>query len=97
MESKQTKNQSNSLFKIILLFNVIALIFCIVSQTVNVYRYAIIGAIFELFWLPIMAIIILIPFASIYYWYKDKFKVTSQFFYLLLLYDLSILTFYILT
>jgi hypothetical protein len=97
MENNQTKNQSNSIFKIILLFNVIVLTFCIVSQNVNVYRYAIIGAIFELLWLPIMVITILIPFASIYYWYNDKFKVTSQFFYLLLLYVLSILTFYILT
>ena len=97
MESNQTKNQSNSLFKIILLFNVIALTFCIVSQNVNVYRYASVGAIFELLWLPIMAIIILIPFASFYYCYKDTFKVTSQFFYLLLLYFLSILAFYIFT
>ena len=97
MESNQTKNQSNSLFKIILLFNGIALTFCIVSQNVNVYRYTIVGAIFEFLWLPIMAIIILIPFASFYYWFKDTFKVTSQFFYLLLLYVLSILAFYILT
>lgn len=97
MKINKTKNQSNRHFKILLLFSFIALTFCIVSQNVNVYQYAIVGAIFEFLWLPIMATLILIPFASFYYWYKDTFKVTSQFLYLLLLYVLSILAFYILT
>lgn len=97
MEVNQTENQSNSLFKILLLINLIAVTFWIVGQNINVYRYAIVGVIFEFLWLPMIAAIILLPFASFKYWYKDKFKVTSKFFYLFLFCILSIVTLYILT
>lgn len=91
MKINQSKNDEANWFAILLLVNFFAVTFWIVSQNVDVYRYAIVGAIFELFWLPIIASLLLMPFVSIFFWYKDKFKKKSKFVYLLLVSLLSII------
>mgnify|MGYP000566123606 CR=1 FL=1 len=91
MKINQSKNDEANWFAILLLVNFLAVTFWIVSQNVDVYRYAIVGAIFELFWLPIIASLLLMPFVSIFFWYKDKFKKKSKFVYLLLVSLLSII------
>lgn len=97
MKINQSKNDEANWFAILLLVNFLAVTFWIVSQNVDVYRYAIVGAIFELFWLPIIASLLLMPFVSIFFWYKDKFKKKSKFVYLLGFYVLSIAAIYLLT
>lgn len=91
MKINQSKNDETNWFSILLLVNFFAVTFWIVSQNVDVYRYAIVGAIFELFWLPIIASLLLMPFVSIFFWYKDKFKKKSKFVYLLFVSLLSII------
>lgn len=91
MKINQSKNDETNWFAILLLVNFLAVSFWIVSQNVDVYRYAIVGAIFELFWLPIIASLFLMPFVSIFFWYKDKFNKKSKFVYLLLVSLLSII------
>ncbi|MAC95579.1 MAG: hypothetical protein CMC96_08755 [Flavobacteriales bacterium] len=91
MKINQSKNDEANWFAILLLVNFLTVTFWIVSQNVDVYRFAIVGAIFELFWLPIIASLLLMPFVSIFFWYKDKFKKKSKFVYLLLVSLLSII------
>ena len=71
MKINQSKNDEANWFAILLLVNFLTVTFWIVSQNVDVYRFAIVGAIFELFWLPIIASLLLMPFVSIFFWYKD--------------------------
>ncbi len=96
MEANKAVNQSNNTFKIILSISFIVLAFWIVVQNINVYRYAVVGAIFEILWMPMIAVLFLVPFVSFYFWYKDQFRFSSKFFYLLLPY-LAILTFIVLS
>ena len=94
---KLNKIESKSLFIILLLINLAAMTACLIGQNIDVYRYAVVGAIFEFLWLPIILTIILMPFASFYLWIRDKFKRTSKFLYLSLGSILSIVILYCLT
>ncbi len=84
METNNTENQKITFFKILLLTSIITFLIWVVGQNSDVYRYALVGVIFEILWLPMLAIILVIPLVSFYNWYKDKFKTTSRFLYLLL-------------
>lgn len=97
MELNRIENKGNSLFIILLLIHLVVVTVWLVGQNINVYRYVIVGAIFEILWLPMIVTIIFMPIASFYYWYKDKFKRTSKFLYLLLGTILSIVILFSLT
>lgn len=97
MELNRAASKSTNWFAILLLANFLAVTFWIVSQNIDVYRYAIVGAVFEFLWLPIIATLLLMPLVSLYFWYKDKFKRKSKFLYLLGFYVLSIVAIYLLT
>ncbi|RAR48582.1 hypothetical protein B0I10_105195 [Flavobacterium lacus] len=86
MKASRTENQPNLSFRVILLGYVITMIFWILVQNLDVYRFAIVGALYEILWLPMLATIILLPSAAFYFWYKDKFNINSIFFYLLLVF-----------
>lgn len=56
----------------------------IISLSINVYSYAVVGAIFELSWLPALLLTALVPIAAILFWAKEKFSLRSFYFYALL-------------
>lgn len=91
------KNESKSFFIILLLIYFAAMTTWLIGQNIDVYRYAVVGGIFEVLWLPTILTIILMPFASFYLWIRDKFKKTSKFLYLSLGSILSIFILYYLT
>lgn len=59
---------------IILLLSVFVFLFWMVSQSINVYSYVVIGAIYELLALPILALGIILPFVIMYRIIKRSFK-----------------------
>ena len=96
MEINITESNSKKIFIILLLINLSAIVLWIVGQNINIYQYAVVGAIFEILWLPIIISLILLPFISSYFWYKAKFNLTSKFLYLLLWSILSLILLYLL-
>lgn len=97
MLQNKAEHKSNKLFKILLLLLLTAMILWIIGQNINVYRYAVVGALFEILWLPMLLTIAVMPFAALYFWYKDQFKTTSKFLYLLLFCVCSVAVLYFLT
>jgi hypothetical protein len=59
--------------------------FWIISKSWNVYKYEIIGTLFEIAWLPIILVTLVLPITSFYKWYRDKWRSTSVFLYISLL------------
>lgn len=55
--------------------------FWILGQRIDLYHYAIIGVIFELLWLPLIALIFLVPVFSFIRWWKEKFNFRSLYLY----------------
>jgi hypothetical protein len=84
---------SNGNFKtgtIILVINVLFLAVWMVAYNLNVYKVALVGAIYELIWLPLIICLFTLPIVSFIYWKKDGFKIKSKFLYLIVLSVLSI-------
>ena len=52
----QLKDKKSKQSKIVFIASLLTLIICCVWQVVNVYHFAFIGAIFEMLWLPLIAL-----------------------------------------
>lgn len=63
--------------KIIFIASLFNAIFWGFSKTINVYGLAIVGAIFEILWLPALVALLLIPLAGTIFWIKDGFNLKS--------------------
>lgn len=55
----------------------IAMLYCFLAKSWNVYNYTIIGAVFELMWLPVMVIVFIGPIFSISLFVKDNYNPRS--------------------
>lgn len=71
----------SGLSKVFLILSIVALLFCIGSFYIDVYRFAVVGAIFEFLWLPVMALLALLPLVAILCWVREKFSFRSLFLY----------------
>jgi hypothetical protein len=69
------KNSKRS--KIIFLLSLLVSIIWVLGKTINIYQLAIIGAIFELMWLPVLALTPILLIGSIIFWIKDKLNFKS--------------------
>ena len=69
---------------------VIPLIFYSILSMDNIYEYAVVGAIYELTWFPILACVFLLPFANGYFWVQAKLSFKSLYFYGLLITALNL-------
>lgn len=67
--------------KIVFMLSILTSIFWCVGQLVNVYYFAIVGVIFEIIWLPMIALLIILPILSLIYLVKEKFMLKSLYLY----------------
>jgi hypothetical protein len=71
--------------KIIFTLSVLVCLFWYIAHNINVYRFAVVGALFELAWLPMIALLVLLPIISTLLLLKEKFSFKSLPLYSLLL------------
>jgi hypothetical protein len=77
----------------ILYLSMVVSIFWISSRLFNIYEFALIGAIFEILWLPMIGLVIFLPLISFYYLLKEKFSFDSTYLYSILIMSFSFLLF----
>lgn len=63
--------------KIVFALSVLTSIYWCIGQLVDVYYFAVVGAIFEIMWLPMIASIFVLPILSLVYLAKEKFSLKS--------------------
>lgn len=63
--------------KIIFLLSIVASVIWVIGRTINVYHFVVVGAIFEMLWLPVMGLIIILTVSSLLFWIKDQFNFRS--------------------
>lgn len=63
----------------------------LLGQTTNIYRFAVVGAIFEILWLPLLAALPTFAIMAFIFWVKDKFNYRSFNLYTILLIAAAIL------
>ena len=71
--------------KIVFLFSIIASGYWWLVQGINVYSIAIVGAIFEILWLPVLGMLFLLPILSLVLLVKEKVNVKSLYIYSMLI------------
>jgi hypothetical protein len=71
----QKPNTSKSVF----FLSVLVSIFWFAARIFNIYSITIIGAIFEILWLPIAIMTILLPICACIFWVKEKFILKSYY------------------
>ncbi len=91
-----TDTKQTSAPKIIFAASLFTALFWFTAQLVDVYHFAVTGAIFELLWLPMIMAIFVMPVVALVYWIVDKFRLKSLYFYSLLLLLATALFIYIL-
>lgn len=70
--------------KTIFLLSLLVSIICILGRTINVYQFAIVGAIFEMLWLPVLGMLFLLPIISLVLLVKERVNLRSLYIYSIL-------------
>ena len=78
--------------KIVLLCSVFVSIFWILGNIISIYSNNFVGAIFEILWLPAIALTFILPIVSLIFLAKEKFSLRSLYLYSILLLLLAALT-----
>lgn len=60
-------------------------LFWLLGNLFDVYQFAVTGALFEILWLPVLALTIILPLVALVLFIKDKFSFKSLNFYSLVL------------
>ncbi len=76
---------------LILIMSILVSGFWWLGQVINVYRFALVGAIYEILWLPVLAMLFILPIISLILWVKGKFNLGSLYLYSILIVVATIL------
>ncbi len=71
--------------RIVLLASIAIAFFWIAANTIDVYHFAAVGAIFEILWLPAVVITIALPVFAFVLLAKEKFNIQSFYLYAILI------------
>ncbi|HKL39077.1 MAG TPA: hypothetical protein VJ894_00270 [Cryomorphaceae bacterium] len=71
--------------KVVFALSVATVIYWLLVMTVDVYRFALAGALYEILWLPMIAAIFVMPAVALIYWILGRFRLKSLHLYSLLL------------
>ena len=75
-------NQNKTIARLLAVGFTICLSFWVIANLVNVYEYAVVGALFEIMWLPVILIGFAVPVVALMFWIREKFRIRSPFMYI---------------
>jgi len=81
--SSPFKNSRTSI--IVFILSIITSGYWWLAKGINVYNYAIVGAIFEILWLPVLGMLFSLPIISLTFLIKEKINVRSLYIYSMLI------------
>ncbi len=76
--------KANNKSKIVFGLSILTAVFWCLVQFVDVYHFAVSGALFEMLWLPMIASLFILPVFSLVFLVKEKFSPKSLYLYSLL-------------
>lgn len=91
MKENPTPFKNSKISKIVLMLSIIVPGYWWLGQSIDVYRYALVGAIFEILWLPALAMLFGLPLISLVFLIKEKVNIRSLYIYSFLIGIASIL------
>jgi hypothetical protein len=85
MEKNLPNIKNSGLSKILLVLSIIIFVFWFLGQNTDIYRFALIGAIFEFLWLFMLLALFVLPILSIFFLIKERFNLRSFYLYILII------------
>jgi hypothetical protein len=77
MKENSTPYENSRTSKIVFILSIIASGFWWLAKGINVYSYTIVGAIFEILWLPVLGMLFFLPIISLVLLVKERVHVKS--------------------
>lgn len=71
--------------QILMLLHALLIIYWLVFKSYNVYQTKIGGALAEMMWFPMLLLLFVLPLTDLFLWFKDSFRMKSNFLILLAL------------
>ncbi|MBL0056755.1 MAG: hypothetical protein IPP31_11360 [Chitinophagaceae bacterium] len=90
MPVQPTKRKEITRERIIFATSLLVSLFWYSGRNVNVYQFAALGAVYEMLWLPALALLVILPVIAIYYLVKEKFSFRSLYLYSLMVIGLCL-------
>jgi hypothetical protein len=78
---KSTAVQGINLSKIVFLLSLITFVYWLLGNSIAIYKYAVVGALIEILWLPMILLLFLLPLFCFFFWMKEKWSLKSLFLY----------------
>jgi hypothetical protein len=91
MQTELKKMSHSTLSKTLFILSIEVSLFFLIGNLINVYHFSLVGAIYEILWLPNLLLLFSLPLVSLYFLGKEKKKLHSLFFYSIVLMTISIL------
>lgn len=85
MKENLTPFKNSRTGKIVFILSIIVSGYWWLVQVTNVYSFALVGAIFEILWLPVLAMLFVLPIISLILLVKEKVNVRSLYIYSILI------------
>jgi hypothetical protein len=83
--------RNSRLAKFFFIISIIAFLYWFIGRTIDVYRFALVGAVWELLWIFMIMIQFALPVISLVFLIKEQFSLTSLYLYTLIISVSSIL------
>ena len=77
--------------KLIFGLSLLTLLLVIIFWSIDIYKYAIVGAVFEMLWLFIIAAVFILPLIAIWGLFKNGFSLKSYYFLSILISAVSLI------
>lgn len=77
--------QNTKQSKIVFGISVLTLLLIILFKTIDIYKYAVVGALFEMLWMFIMAAVFILPIVAIWGLFKNSFSFKSFYFFAIII------------
>ena len=87
--------KNNKQSKIVLALSVVTLLFVMFFKTIDAYKSAAVGAVFEILWLAVVSAVFIIPVMALWVLLKKKFSFKSLYFYALVVSVVTILLLFV--
>ncbi|MGY6560500.1 MAG: hypothetical protein ACXITV_00175, partial [Luteibaculaceae bacterium] len=73
MEKETIPGNSQNIHKVVFILSLLAAGYWWFGKFFDVYKFAVIGAVAELLWLPALFLLIALPIVALVLWIRDKF------------------------
>ena len=67
--------------ELIFFVTILVSLYWFLGQAIDIYRFPVVGVVYELFWLIMLVALFVLPIVSFIYWFKNKLNFRSLYFY----------------